>query len=214
MNKIIFITGGARSGKSTFAEKLAEAIYNHSKEKKKIAYIATGVPFDKEFKKRIQIHREKRSKLFETYEEDIHIDIKLKEILSKHKIFLVECLTTWLGNLFQKKSLHIENEVNNTIDNIINLFKDKETKSNPDELIKFLIDREKNNYNYSIKNLFESKNSEKILMIISNEIGMGIVPDNKLSRDFRDLTGKINQKFAKIAQFVYLTTSGIPNRIK
>ncbi len=214
MNKIIFITGGARSGKSTFAEKLAETIYNHSKEKKKIAYIATGVPVDKEFKKRIQIHKEKRSKLFETYEEDIHIDKKLKEILSKHKIFLVECMATWLGNLFHKKSLYIENEVNNIIDNIIELFKNKEVKNNPDDLIKFLIDGEKNNYNYSIKNLLESKDSEKVLIIISNEIGMGIVPDNKLSRDFRDLMGKINQKFAKFSQLVYFICSGIPRRIK
>lgn len=214
MNKMIFITGGARSGKSSFGEKLAETIYNHSKEKQKIAYIATGVPFDKEFKKRIQIHRERRSKLFDTYEEDIHIDKKLKEILSKHKIFLVECLTTWLGNLFHKKSLYVENEVNNIIDNIINLFMDKETKNDPDNLIKFLVNGEKNNYNHSIKNILESKDSEKILIIISNEIGMGIIPDNKLSRDFRDLMGKINQRIAMKAQFVYFIYSGIPSRIK
>ncbi len=212
MNKIIFITGGARSGKSTFAENLALEIYNNSKDKQKIAYIATGVAFNNEFKKRISAHQKSRNKIFKTYEEDIYINKQLKKIFNEHKIFLVECLTTWLGNLFHNKKKNIINESAEIIDEIIEIFKIKSLKESL-SLTNNLILKEKNKYSYSIKKLMKNKN-DKILIIISNELGMGIVPENKIARDFRDMQGKINQKVADKSQYVYITCSGIPVRIK
>lgn len=212
MNKIIFITGGARSGKSSFAEKIAETIYNNLKEKQKIAYIATGVSFDNEFKKRILTHKKNRSNIFETYEEDIYINKQLKKIFIKHKIFLIECITTWLGNIYCKKGLNITKEAYSIIDNIIEIAKNKINSSN--NLINNLGKYENKKFDESIKNLLKLKKTDKIIILISNEIGMGIVPDNKISRDFRDLLGKINQKIANHANFVYFTCSGVPIRIK
>jgi adenosylcobinamide kinase/adenosylcobinamide-phosphate guanylyltransferase len=213
MNKIIFITGGTRSGKSSFAEKLAEEIFNNSNNKQKIAYIATGVPIDNEFKERILIHKKNRSNIFETYEEDIFIDKQLNSILSKHKIFLIECLTTWLGNLYFKNEIDKIKKAHNIIDNILK-FSNINIKKNTAKLLSTLDKREKNKFELPVKNLLKLNNKDKIIIFVSNEIGMGIVPDNKISRDFRDLLGSINQKIAKHANLVYFTCSGIPIRIK
>ena len=215
MNRIIFITGGVRSGKSSFAEKLAEKIYNNSKDKQKIAYIATGVPIDNEFKKRISIHKKNRKLIFETYEEDIYIDKQLKNIFSKHNIFLFECLTTWLGNLYHKKEIDRIKEANNIIDNIIGFSKiNKNKKIDTIKLIDSLDRNKKNKLELPVKKLLKLSGNDKIIIFVSNEIGMSIVPDNKISRDYRDLLGYINQKIANNANLVYFTCSGIPIRIK
>ena len=215
MNKIIFITGGARSGKSSFAEKLAEEIFKNTNNKQKIAYIATGVPIDNEFKKRISIHKKNRRNIFETYEEDIYIDKQLSSILSKHKVLLIECLTTWLGNLYYNKEIDRIKEANRIIDNIINFLDiSKNNKTNTSKLITYLDKKGKNKFDLPIKKLLKLNNKDKIVIFVSNEIGMGIVPDNKISRDYRDLLGKINQKIANYANLVYFTCSGIPIRIK
>lgn len=104
MNRIVFVLGGARSGKSRFAESLALEI-NHAGSG--IALIATGEPFDSEFSERIRLHRERRSSDFITYEESVRISDKIGEVFEKHNVFILECLTTWLGNLFEKKILRI-----------------------------------------------------------------------------------------------------------
>lgn len=212
MNIIVFITGGARSGKSTFAENLALEIYNNSKEKQKIAYIATGVAFNKEFKERILIHQQNRNEIFKTYEEDIYINKQLKKVFDEHRIFLIECLTTWLGNLFHNKKLNAIKESAVIIDKIIEIFNTNNLKRNI-SLPKKLILKEKNKYPNSINKLLKNK-KDKILIIVSNETGMGLVPENKIARDFRDALGKLNQKISDKSQFVYFICSSIPVRIK
>ena len=77
-----------------------------------------------------------------------------------------------------------------------------------------LLKSEKKKFEYTLKSLLKLKKEDKIIILVSNETGMGIVPDNKISRDFRDLLGKINQKIADHAHFTYFTFSGIPTRIK
>jgi adenosylcobinamide kinase/adenosylcobinamide-phosphate guanylyltransferase len=178
MINIVLITGGARSGKSTFAEK-------YSREKnigviKQIAYIATSEIMDNEFEKRIKIHRERRGSEFETYEESLEFMKTIHDNFEKHDVFIIECLTTWLGNIFYKQFNDREKIVENMIDMLSSL---------PDD-------------------------GEKKIIFVSNEVGLGIVPDNLMARDFRDMQGRLNSRIASMASEVYFAVSGIPMKIK
>jgi adenosylcobinamide kinase/adenosylcobinamide-phosphate guanylyltransferase len=171
MNKrIIFIMGGARSGKSTFALKEASKIPG------KKAYIATAEALDEEMQQRIENHRRQRGDEWITHEESLKIADLFKEIKDKYDVILIDCLTLWLSNVMHA-DLNIEAEIERLISSLV---------SPPLSL----------------------------MYIVSNEVGMGIVPDHKLSREFRDMAGILNQKVAEIADEVYLMVSGIPVRMK
>jgi adenosylcobinamide kinase / adenosylcobinamide-phosphate guanylyltransferase len=181
MSNIILITGGARSGKSTYAENLAKKLLPDT-DKSTIAYFATAEKMDKEFQERIEIHQERRGKQFLTYEEPLAIHSLLEKNITKHDVFIVECLTTWLGNIFFKLSKDKQSSfINGTTDSIIKLFK-----------------------NYQ----------QKTLILVSNEIGLGLVPADAESRLFRDLQGRLNQKIATNADKVFFIISGIELCIK
>jgi len=173
-NKIIFIIGGARSGKSSFA--LNEA----SKIKGQKAYIATAEALDSEMKERIEEHKKNRGDTWDTYEEPIKISTVLSDIKDRYSVIVVDCLTLWLSNVMHN-NLNTEKEIEN--------------------LIKILSD-------------LSIVNRQSSIFIVSNEVGMGIVPGNKIARKFRDLAGFLNQKVAEIADEVYLVTAGIPLKIK
>lgn len=167
--KIIFVIGGARSGKSAFA--LNEA----SKHKGQKAYIATAEALDKEMKERIEKHKKERGNNWDTYEEAIDIVPLIKKIQGRYNVVLLDCLTLWLSNL-----MHSNKDVKSEIE-------------------------------YFCSSLLTIHCS---LFTVSNEVGMGIVPDNELARRFRDFAGLLNQKIAEIADEVYLVTAGIPVKIK
>ncbi len=172
MAKIIFITGGARSGKSTYALKLA------GYDKKKVAFIATCQPLDKEMAERIKSHKKTRPRDWQTFEEPYQISALLNKIKDKFSVILIDCLTLLLSNLILKglKEEGIKKEFNNIL---------------------------------SALNKIRAK-----VIIVSNEVGLGIVPQNKLARDFRDMAGKINQVMAEKSDTVFLMVSGIPVKIK
>lgn len=169
MAKITFITGGARSGKSSLAMTLA------SKIKGKKAFIATLKPLDKEMHERVKMHISKRPKGWDTYEEPLKPGICLKNLGSKYSAIVLDCLTLYLSNIMHKE-MDIEKEIKRFIRAI--------------------------------------KGSGSNIFIVSNEVGMGIVPENKMARRFRDMAGMLNQKVAQIADKVYLVVSGIPIKIK
>ena len=170
MRKIVFVTGGARSGKSSFALKEASRI------KGKKAFIATAEALDEEMRERIEKHRKQRGKDWDTYEELLKIPDMIKKIEGHYRVMVLDCLTLWLSNLLQN-SLDSEAEI--------------------ESLVSLLVTRHPSS-----------------LFIVSNEVGLGIVPENELARRFRDLSGYLNQKIAGIADEVYLMTAGIPLRIK
>ena len=165
---MILITGGVKSGKSTFA--LRKAL-----EYEKRAFLATGVPFDDEMKVRIQRHKEERGELFDTFEEPVNVADVLKEIDGRYNVILFECLTTYLGNLFYY-GIDVQKEL--------------------EKLINVLI----------------SMKSEVI--VVTNEVGWGIIPDNELSRKYAEILGRTNTKLASIAKEVYAVIAGIEVRIK
>ncbi|MGB9715350.1 MAG: bifunctional adenosylcobinamide kinase/adenosylcobinamide-phosphate guanylyltransferase [Thermodesulfovibrionales bacterium] len=169
--KIIFITGGARSGKSRFALKLASAISSIRK-----AYIATAEALDGEMKERIEDHKRQRGDEWVTYEEPLSIANVLEEIEGRYSVILIDCLTLWLSNLMHA-GLNIEIEIEHFISSLVTCH------SSP-------------------------------IYIVSNEVGMGIVPENEMARRFRDMAGFLNQKIAEVADEVYMVVAGIPVKIK
>lgn len=172
MGRITLVLGGARSGKSNFAQNMAK------KNKGKCAFIATCQPLDSEMKKRVLIHKKSRPKHWATFEKHQNIYELLKEIGSKFDVIIIDCLTLLISNL------------------ILNGFKEA-------------IIRDKIN-----KTLSELKKIKAESIIVSNEVGLGIVPENKLARDFRDIAGRMNQLTAAKSDNVYFLISGLPWKIK
>lgn len=178
MNRIIFITGGARSGKSKFALKKANSING------KKVYIATAEPLDEEMKERIERHKKERGEDWLTIEKSIKISPLIRELKEKYDVILLDCLTLWLSNLMVAgKGLSEETE----------------------EFVTTLRD-------FINPSTFSLKSST--LLIVSNEVGMGIVPENEVARRFRDMAGLLNQRVGEVAHEVYLLVSGIPLKLK
>ncbi len=180
---MILVTGGARSGKSQFAEEIVSQKY------KDILYIATSIPFDDEMKLRIELHKKRRPKNWCTYEGFKNIDKVIYE--SKEDCILFDCITIFITNLIFE---YAENPENMTREDFLNT--EKRIIEDFESIIKAV------------------KETGKEIVFVTNEIGMGIVPENKLSRNFRDIAGKINQVAAKESDEVYMTVCGIPIKIK
>ncbi len=168
MGKLIFILGGARSGKSSFALELAQKL------NKKVTFIATATSIDSEMGERIKNHRNARPKNWKTIEITNNLDKKIDQ--EKNKIILIDCLTIYASYLMDLP----ETEILDHIQKIIRAI--------------------------------EKSNSKVI--VVSNEVGAGIVPNNKLGRKYRDILGKINQIFAQASDEFYLMFAGIPINVK
>ncbi len=177
--KLIFITGGARSGKSNFAEKMAVD------SGKSVAYLATAQPLDEEMAFRIEKHREKRLNTWETYEEPIKVRELVSRLGLEKDTILIDCLTLLTSNLLLRKEEKLED---------------------PEWQEEILLEIEK---------LAEiSFRVPAQVIIVSNEVGMGLVPDNTLGRVYRDILGRANSIIADKADEVFLMVSGIPLKIK
>lgn len=168
--KIVFVIGGARSGKSSFA------LYEAAKRPGRKAYIATAEALDNEMKDRIDKHRKERPKEWDTLEEPLKIADAIKKTAVIYNGVILDCMTLWLSNIMQAE-LDVALQVEDFISTL------------------------------------RARHSSWVY-IVSNEVGMGIVPENGLARKFRDLAGMLNQKIAELSDNVYLVTAGIPLKIK
>lgn len=185
MSKIILVTGGARSGKSSFAEQLCRSQENST------AYIATSIPFDEEMKDRVQKHKEMRPDSWETYEAYQKVYAKVSEIAAKHETVILDCVTLMVNNLMFEENMdydHITPEEANKLEAYI--------KSEFEKLLE------------------EVRKTNLYFVIVTNEIGMSPVAANKLTRVYTDIIGRMNQMIAKQADEVYFVVSGIPMKIK
>lgn len=169
MGDITLITGGARSGKSRFAEELARksALGGMGMP---LFYIATGEPLDKEMQERIKKHKKQRGNIWKTIEEPKNVSLVLSRVPSG--VVVIDCVTLWVNN----HNGNIRKEVQKT--------------------------------------LMIAKKSKFSTIIVTNEVGCGIVPENELARRYRDTLGMVNQMIAKKADTVYMMCSGIPVCIK
>lgn len=180
---IILCSGGARSGKSEFAEQLALSL------KGRKAYVATGQAFDDEMKDRIKKHQMRRGKEWITFEIPLHLHKNWEQIKNVSDIILIDCLTMFTSNhVFAHGNINTQ-EDSNRIESIIL------------EELRLLL-QEINNSN------------DKTVIFVTNEIGLGIVPENKLARYFRDITGRVNREVASAANKMYLTISGVTIELK
>lgn len=176
----MLVLGGARSGKSEFAEKIAE------RTGKRMTYIATAAIRDEEMAERVKLHQKRRPNSWITVEEE-------KDILGvlsrggKGDVFLLDCATVWLTNLLLEQH-HTET--------------DDERNKKEARILE------------QVAGLAETVENGLDLIVVSSEVGLGIVPEHPLGRTFRDLAGKANQVLASKADSVYLVVAGIPLVIK
>lgn len=184
MGRITFITGGARSGKSTYAEKMAK------ESGKKITYVATSIAFDEGMKDRIKKHQQQRPREWATIEKycDFHEVIGIKEY-QQSQILLVDCITVMICNLMMDSGLDFDN-------------------CSPEE-----VDRLEKQVIAEVEGLL-LLSEEKELIIVSNELGMGLVPAYKMGSYYRDIAGRINQLIASKADNVFLVVSGLQIKLK
>ncbi|UCE70951.1 MAG: bifunctional adenosylcobinamide kinase/adenosylcobinamide-phosphate guanylyltransferase [Nitrospiraceae bacterium] len=192
--KITFVIGGARSGKSSFVlNKAAET-------RGPRAYIATGEALDAEMQDRIQQHREDRGTEWVTCEEPVRLAETVLNSHGKYTVIVIDCLTLWLSNIMTRTQN--TDQRTKTTDS-----RQEMIYENMNEFVHTL-NQMKNSSDSSLKSGFCN------LYIVSNEVGMGIVPENPLAREFRDLAGFLNQKVAEAADEVYMVAAGIPVKIK
>lgn len=177
--KIVLVTGGARSGKSTFAERYAATAGGN------VAYIATAQIHDAEMQKRVALHRRQRPQNWYTYEEPYPDHETIKEAAANAEVILFDCLTLYTSNLLlaDDVSLSQENRQAHILDRLEKL-------------------------------LAAARDSKITVIFVTNEVGLGIVPNNALAREYRDVAGRVNQKTASWADEVYLVVSGIAIELK
>ena len=174
MRQIVFVTGGARSGKSRFAQSLVEGWEG------RLLYIATGEGRDEEMRRRIAKHREDRGARWDTREEPLDLAAALEGAARVgYGGALVDCLTLWTSNLLE------------------------EAEGEPG-----CVERRLGSFWAALEG-FRGR-----LCLVTNEVGLGIVPENALARRFRDLAGRVNQGAAARATEAFLVVSGLPLKLK
>jgi adenosylcobinamide kinase/adenosylcobinamide-phosphate guanylyltransferase len=166
---VTLVLGGARSGKSRYAESLGAGFDGPR------IYIATAQAFDAEMSARIEHHKASRGERWQTIESPFDLPEAVVNACRPGRFALVDCVTVWLGNLMHRQLAVSE----------------------------------------KVTALCEAVGTAKsTLVLVSNEVGQGIVPDNAMARRFRDEQGIVNQRLAKIADEVVFVTAGIPVRLK
>ena len=183
MGKIVFVIGGARSGKSKFATELAK------KGAKEVVYIATARAQDEEMKLRIKKHIRSRPRDWKTIEEPLDLPRAIRNIKGKGKVVIIDCITLYISNILlkgysEKKKPHEINRLNDWI------------------------------LKEAGKMVSAINASPHTFIIVSNEVGMSIVPENRLARLFRDIQGESNQIISRNADSEYMVIAGIATKIK
>ena len=181
--KSTLIIGGARSGKSSFAQELA------LKSGSAVLFVATAGAGDEEMRQRIEQHRKVRPSTWQTLEATIHVGRQIAQHIGQSQTVIIDCITLLINNIFQQHDQHNDEEIEAALI-------EKEVMARIGELVN-CIDQ-----------------SDASFIIVTNEVGLGLVPANKVSRLYRDLLGKANQMLVQHADDVYLMVAGMPVKIK
>lgn len=191
-NNFVLVLGGARSGKSNFAQDLAKKLGG------KVLFVATAQPLDAEMAARIEEHKKTRPQTWRTLEIHSRISQKLPAEIDDTDVVILDCITLLISNILTSKDrepfhplpergggdaptpAEVENQALTEISNLI-------------------------------KCIEEYQGS---FIVVSNEVGLGLVPDTKLGRLYRDILGKVNQLLSRHATEVYFMIAGIPVKVK
>ena len=191
--QLILVTGGARAGKSDFAQKLAQHLSlcpaqtgegTGDGEKRQVIFVATAEALDAEMEDRIQRHRAGRPGEWLTIEEPVHLPEAISRASRGDEIVLVDCLNLWVSNLLLRGEGKEEAEI------------ERETLDAARDLLE----------------CYQQGNATFVL--VSNEVGLGLVPTHPLGRQFRDLLGKVNHLIAARSDETYLLVAGLPLALK
>jgi len=183
MLKNILITGGARSGKSYFAQELA------LKSGEPVLFVATAVAGDEEMRQRIEEHRRARPADWSTVEVTTHVGRQIEQKISGAQVVIIDCVTLLVNNIFSQYSDQAGEQIDASLI-------EREVVSEISELIECI------------------DHVDASFIIVTNEVGMGLVPANRVGRLYRDLLGKANQLLAQRADEIYLMVAGLPVQIK
>ena len=165
-NGHVLVLGGARSGKTGFAERLAMRMGS------KPVYLATATALDSEMRERVRTHQAQRAGNFTTLEEPLDVPSAIVSAAKGHDVILMDCITLWITNMLEANI-----DVAAAVEELYSVLNDVDTSR---------------------------------VILVSNEVGLGIVPDNPLGRSFRDLAGAAHQRLAEICDDVYFIAAGLP----
>lgn len=179
----ILLTGGARSGKSSYAQELAE------RSGKRVLFVATAEAGDDEMRERIEKHKQDRPADWRTLETPTGVGKAIRDNLGDAEVVLIDCITLLVGNILGRYC----DETGERIDT-------HSAEAAVREEILSLTER------------FSAHGPDFI--IVTNEVGLGLVPDNPMGRVYRDLLGMANRMLAEKADEVYLLVSGLPMKLK
>jgi len=187
MGRLIFILGGARSGKSRFAQQLAQSCSDEGH--RSVVYIATAEAGDEHMRQRIERHRRDRPSGWETVEAPQNVAAAI-EAAGDSAAIIVDCLTLWISNLLLAGGEDLNED-------------EAQVASREEAILG------------EVEALIQAARKANAQVIVaSNEVGMGIVPLTQLGRIFRDIAGRANQALAQAADEVYVMWAGLPQRIK
>ena len=165
----LLVLGGARSGKSRYAQGRAEALAGE------MIYLASAQAFDDEMRERIALHRADRGPRWSTVEAPLELAEAITVYSTPETVVLVDCLTLWASNL---------------------MLAERDTAAATEGLTRSL------------------SSARGPVILVANEVGLGIVPDNALARRFRDVAGKINQEVARAVDSAIFIAAGLPISLK
>ena len=183
MKKIILLLGGARSGKSHYAQQYA--LQNGEK----ILFVATATAGDEDIRLRIAKHKKDRPSNWRTLEATTEIGTQIEAHAGDAELIIIDCITMLVNNIFSRYD-------DKQFDTIEETAREKAVVAEIEQLQKCF------------------KKLDASFLIISNEVGLGLVPDNRMGRLYRDILGRANQMLAQTADEVFLLVAGIPLRIK
>lgn len=208
VGKITLILGGARSGKSTLAEKIARKRAGDDG----VLYVATLQPFDAEMEARVVSHRASRPANWRTLETPYDLAGAILANLQAEKLVLLDCLTLWTSNhILKYMAPDLEKETGTAGD-----LPPAGSDPAPNQPV---ADINYGNLETALVRELEQllaglKERGTGLVMVSNEVGMGLVPPYPLGRAYRDLLGRLNQRLTALADEVFLVVAGIPVDLK
>jgi adenosylcobinamide kinase / adenosylcobinamide-phosphate guanylyltransferase len=191
MGKLTLILGGARSGKSTYAEMRAKELGGDG-----VLYIATSEAKDEEMQQRVEKHRSERQSAWGTIEAPRNVAKTLRQERRAAKVILLDCMTFLVANHLLDAAGPEDDPFDDPSANPFDAQIEADVVAEVEAIIAYV------------------NETETEMLVVSNEVGLGVVPPYELGRAYRDILGRANQILARHADEVLLLVAGIPMKVK